>query len=48
MPESGSLVVDVAAWLTVNSMRSEKLQFMQLVQQVGDRVERTRLFSVFL
>lgn len=31
--EDGKMIADVAAWLTINSMRSEKLQFMQLCIQ---------------
>ena len=30
---SGDVPVDVLAWLTVNGMRSEKLQFLQLCNQ---------------
>lgn len=30
---TGNVAVDVLAWLTVNGMRSEKLQFLQLCHQ---------------
>jgi hypothetical protein len=30
---TGDVPVDVLAWLTVNGMRSEKLQFLQLCHQ---------------
>ncbi|GAB5356506.1 hypothetical protein AAMO2058_000295800 [Amorphochlora amoebiformis] len=40
--DSGSLQKDVNAWLLVNSMRSEKLQFMQLCMQNAANVFRKK------
>jgi hypothetical protein len=45
---SSSLIIDVAAWLTVNSVRSEKLQFFQLCQQSLRNVWRKRAFYSLL
>mmetsp|Transcript_14755 Transcript_14755/g.40767 ORF Transcript_14755/g.40767 Transcript_14755/m.40767 type:complete len:3812 (+) Transcript_14755:277-11712(+) len=40
------LLVDVAAWLTVNGMRSENMQFRMLCHQSIDNVSRKRAFEV--
>jgi hypothetical protein len=40
------LLINVAAWLTVNGMKSENLQFRMLCQQSIDNVSRKRAFSL--
>ncbi len=47
-PDSGSMQRNVAAWLTINSMRSEKLQFMQLCVQNLKNVWRKRAYETLL
>jgi len=47
-PESGSMQRNVAGWLTINSMRSEKLQFMQLCVQNLKNVWRKRAYETLL
>ena len=42
------LIAAVAAWLTVNSMRSERLQFMQLCSQNMRNVWRKKAFNAML
>jgi hypothetical protein len=43
-----TLISSVAAWLTVNSMRSERLQFMQLCSQNMRNVWRKRAYELML
>jgi hypothetical protein len=43
-----NLIAAVAAWLTINSARSERLQFMQLCTQNLKNVWRTRAFEAML
>jgi len=45
---SSSLISSVAAWLTCNSMRSERLQFMQLQHQNLSNVWRKKAFDLLL
>jgi hypothetical protein len=48
MPNAGNgrqLLINVAAWLTVNGMRSENMQFRMLCQQSIDNVIRKRGFQ---
>ena len=40
------LLVDVAAWLTVNGMKSENMQFRMLCQQSIDNVSRKRSYNI--
>jgi hypothetical protein len=46
MPATGGrrLLVNVAAWLTVNGMRSENMQFRMLCEQSIDNVSRKRAY----
>jgi hypothetical protein len=44
----GAMISAVAAWLTVNSMRSEKVQFLQLCLQSLSNVWRKKAFEVLL
>jgi Ca2+-binding EF-hand superfamily protein len=48
VPQTDSIIVNIAAWLTVNSMRSEKLQFMQLCLQNLTNIWRKHAFSELL
>ena len=40
------ILIDVAAWLTVNGMRSENMQFRMLCHQSIDNVSRKRSFQI--
>ena len=40
------LLINVAAWLTVNGMKSENMQFRMLCQQSIDNVSRKRAFGL--
>ena len=43
---SKQLLVDVAAWLTVNGMKSENMQFRMLCHQSIDNVSRKRCYAL--
>jgi hypothetical protein len=40
------LLIDVAAWLTVNGMKSENMQFRMLCQQSIDNIPRKRAYAL--
>lgn len=40
------LLIDIAAWLTINGMKSENLQFRMLCHQSIDNVSRKRAFAL--
>lgn len=44
LPSSKQLLIDVAAWLTVNGMKSENMQFRMLCQQSIDNIPRKRAY----
>ena len=43
---STQLLIDVAAWLTVNGMKSENMQFRMLCQQSIDNIPRKRAYAL--
>ncbi len=48
MPEEKKVLIDVSAWLVINSMRSERIQFNQLCIQNVSNVWRKNSFKTLL